>query len=157
MIELAEFLEARIAEELAITMACIARRPVYGVEPDAYSELVDLAEHEGAAEEAVALAQRFHPDRVLAELDAKRRIVEWHVKTGRERFDWDLECCEEHWGPIELLAPDVQTVSVGTTGAGELSVRESFATQTYLGCTTLQLLALPYSGHPDFVQAWMPA
>lgn len=93
-----------------------------------------------------AVARRFHPDeslhvhfagdaeptalytaaRVLAECEAKRRIVEHH-----EVWHGHCEVCaeEEVWGErSSMTAP----------------------------CPTLRLLALPYADHREFREEWRP-
>jgi hypothetical protein len=97
------------------------------------------------------LVSRHHPDRVLAECRAKRAIVEWH--TNYEGYD-EAECCEERWGPIQFQATEDRELSAGVTSSGGLSMRESFATQEYVGCVTLMMLASVYADHPDFREEW---
>lgn len=70
---------------------------------------------------------RHDPDRVMAECAAKRRIVELHNRRH--------ECC--------ILQHDSDEPN---TGAYVDAAR----------CSTLRLLALPYSDHPDYQQEWKP-
>lgn len=93
------------------------------------------------------------PERALAECEAKRKIVEWH--TNFEGYD-EAECCEERWGPLQLQAPQDRELSAGMTSAGDLTMRESFATQEYLGCVTLMMLAAIWSDHPEYDARWRP-
>ncbi|MCX4543759.1 DUF6221 family protein [Streptomyces sp. NBC_01565] len=72
---------------------------------------------------------RHDPARVLAEVDAKRRIVALHSdSTGHS-------CSITDKTGYELNYADV---------AGDEA------------CTTLRLLALPYADHPDYRQEWKP-
>ncbi|WP_409186703.1 DUF6221 family protein [Amycolatopsis sp. VS8301801F10] len=70
---------------------------------------------------------RHDPARVLAEVDAKRKIIDEHAEPG----DDNVICrvCREPW-------------------QGDFTVP--------LPCPTLRLLALPYAGHPDYRQEWKP-
>lgn len=156
---LVEFLEARIADDEDAARQSAGTEPLYQYPPGqgAHYELVVLGVSEGGSEEAAVMAHRFDPARVLAECAAKRRIIEWHVKTGEKRSRWHGECCEENYGEIEWLEPDEQEISVGTTGSGHLSVRESFATQADIGCTTLRMMAAVWSSHPEFDPVWATA
>lgn len=86
------------------------------------------------------------PARVLAECEAKRRIVEWHRDTD--------DCCEERYGPLVLdAAPEV---SAGVDEFGGLSIRQSIGVQHFIGCVTTMMLALPHADHPDYDESWRP-
>lgn len=66
----------------------------------------------------------FNPARVLREVEAKRRIVELHAPGEFEYADGDVCMLCDRQGP------------------------EPYP------CTTLRLLALPYSDHPDYREEW---
>lgn len=153
---LVEFLEARISDDEDAARQSAGTEPLYQYPAGqgAHYELIMLGVSEGGcgSEEAAFMAHRFDPARVLAECAAKRRIIEWHVKTGEQRSRWDGECCEENRGEIEWL-PE-QEISVGITGSGQFWVREPFATQANLGCTTLRMMAAVWSSHPDYDPVW---
>ena len=86
--------------------------------------------------------RRQTPARVLAECDAKRRIVELH-----EQKEWTAVsiCSREH---VHELPPIlVGGCAVCDQGNG----RDGF-----VACGTLRLLALPYAGHPDYQEDWRP-
>jgi hypothetical protein len=72
---------------------------------------------------------RHDPARVLADVAAKRRIIDEHPNTN----DGDCgTCVDGHWGyPVH---------------GGSSPKRWP--------CTTLRLLALPYAGHPDYREEW---
>ena len=70
---------------------------------------------------------RWDPARVLAECEAKRRIVEIHREVPASDIDWS-DCA---------LCP---------TGL----------TRTRWPCPTLRALALPYAAHPDYREEWRP-
>jgi hypothetical protein len=67
------------------------------------------------------------PARVLAECEAKRRIVELHDR-GHECSQYD------HHGEVDSC-----------TYAHDFD-----------DCSTLRLLALPYASHPDYQTEWKP-
>ncbi|WP_327160569.1 DUF6221 family protein [Streptomyces zaomyceticus] len=69
---------------------------------------------------------RHDPARALAEVDAKRQIIELH-------------------GPAEYEYSDVDVCSTCDRG-GPLPYP----------CPTLRLLALPYADHPDYRDEWRP-
>ena len=75
--------------------------------------------------------------RVLADVEAKRRIVDlhapFHVRTANDGLNWDYRGC------------------------GECSQPDGVADgETWWPCTTLRLLALPYASHPDYDERWRP-
>lgn len=86
--------------------------------------------------------ERERPDaRVLAECDAKRRIVEEHPKSDAvERTRWaysmDADGFERYYDPCETCGWD--------------RVPEEWP------CPTLRLLAVPYTDHPDYRDEWKP-
>ncbi|WP_354643876.1 DUF6221 family protein [Kitasatospora camelliae] len=76
------------------------------------------------------------PARVLAEIEAKRRIIDAHPIT------------------TSTINP-----GYGKTGAGfgcEVCHDWDGATEGYGYCQTLRLIALPYAEHPDYRQEWVP-
>lgn len=93
----------------------------------------------GAHQGDAMLAARFKPatvreraERVLAEVDAKRRIVELH--------HWETDpALRALYG---VLCSHCSAVSLG-------AYRE-------WPCPTLLLLALPYAGHADYDESWRP-
>lgn len=70
---------------------------------------------------------RHDPARVLAEADAKRRIIKVHFR--RRSYDWD---------------------EPGVIGFECAQCCDRFP------CTTLRLLALPYADHPYYKPEWRP-
>lgn len=70
---------------------------------------------------------RYDPARVLAECEAKRRIVEEHRPGGKEGERY-CGCC---WlDDLEAWEPHP--------------------------CPTMKAIALPYADHPDFREEWRP-
>ena len=129
---LTEFLLARIAEDEEA-----ARRGISGqADPENGWGLAQyqgvagltLTPHVGHIHERVQGEHiiRWHPARVLAECEAKRRIVERHRGFG---FD-------EEWAPEGYCGECEGTLSSP--------------------CATLRLLALPYADHPDYREEWRP-
>lgn len=88
-------------------------------EPDAWSPMPRF-EH----------AARHDPARVLAELDAKRRILDLHQMDWRER-------------PERGIGEADDPYCVACFGEG-------------YPCATLRLFALPYADHPDYQPEWAP-
>jgi hypothetical protein len=128
MTDLAEFLLARIAEDEAAVRAIHERRcatpaQMFGTDDRGrrYEMPCDCDRHIG---------------RVLAECEAKRRIVEMHgfyqVQTANDGLDWDYVRCVIC--DIADLAP----------GEGNWP------------CPTLRALALPYAYHSDYREEWRP-
>ena len=138
MSELVEFLRARLDKEEKLARAAIA----------------DDGGQDGGFEDATWLDDRSHPlcagiatdaanliratavpRRVLAEVDAKRRIIDEHqLRPAAEQISgrpaYGCEICHDH--PEYGIAPE-----------GE--------------CETLKLLALPYADQPDYRPEWRPA
>ncbi|MEU4967752.1 DUF6221 family protein [Streptomyces smyrnaeus] len=77
---------------------------------------------------------RHDPARVLAEVEAKRRIVDVHHVVG----GWQDEDLNDH-GP----------------GCEECGHSEEYSDRGGW-CETLRLLALPYAAHPDYREEWRP-
>lgn len=107
--KLTEFLLARIAEDEAAAMDSLERG--FGD----WEWLADL----GVNYEARTHMVRHHPARVLAECEAKRRIVD----AARADYEDSLQSGDD------------------TTSLAE---------------EVLRVLALPYSDHPDYDEAWRP-
>ena len=93
---------------------------------------------------------RHDPVRVLAEVDAKRRILDEHPEVttystdfaGTERIEVPEWACGRCADPTD-----------GRSGIdiGNGRWHEEFP------CRTLRLLALAYADHPDYQQEWRPA
>jgi len=69
---------------------------------------------------------RHNPARVLAEVDAKRRILDLHEAAEFEYADADVCLSCDSGGPLPYP------------------------------CPTVRLLALPYADHPDYHDEWRP-
>jgi hypothetical protein len=78
-------------------------------------------------------AVEFSAARVLAECEAKRRIVEEH----RESYAGSKRC--------EVCAKDAH-----------LEYGDVVVDWVRFPCPTMRLLALPYADHPDYRQEWTP-
>lgn len=78
----------------------------------------------------VAHIARHDPERVLAEVEAKRRTME----------------CHESW-----VAANGETIC-GRCGREHVDGRPG----GHFPCQTLRLLALPYAEHPDYRTEWTP-
>lgn len=135
MTDLAEFLAARIAEDEEQ-----ARRQVSRVKAAADEDVYLWPRAALLIADSETTAVFVGPARVLAECEAKRRIVELHRKTLADAADDD----DEH--------PERGCVCKVCSDWSELD-----PTLQYVGdwpCATLRLLALPYAGHPAFRPEW---
>ena len=135
MSDLTGFLLARIAEDVAAA-SLATPGPWWGNDQgweDANGEPIIQAPYHpiDATSQDVEHVAKWNPARVLAECEAKRRIVEAHPD-GHEPGEAVPFCstCEPEgpWNP---------------------------ATHRYQ-CPTLRLLALPYADHPDYREEWRP-
>lgn len=140
MTTLTDFLLQRIAEDEAVARRAID--PSYGTDNAGHWVFVEFP-YEGewprnpseARGESLAgsdwciHANRHDPARVLAECEAKRRIVELH--TGVH------ECVGEKYGDPQACV----YVSPGFMHEDD---------------PTLRLLTLPYAGHPEYDERWRP-
>ena len=82
---------------------------------------------------------RSKPSRVLAECEAKRRIVELHVPDRHlENWYWTQRKCAECGGLWHVITPFAKPTDIGPEQ----------------GCLTIRLLALPYADHADYREGW---
>ncbi len=85
--------------------------------------------------------KRWNVARVLAECEAKRRIVELHVPDRHlENWYWTQRKCSECGGQWHVITPFGKPTDIGPEQ----------------GCATLRLLTLPYADHPDYRDEWRP-
>jgi hypothetical protein len=145
--DLIEFLRARLDDDEQVARAAGGDRWVERM-GDVTSEALDKGDYgprgywvasasfscEGEAEALheghAAHIARHDPARVLAEVDAKRRILD--------------EVVDEATGLDMSVDGDRRVGSRDTT------------TEPYLGTVLLRLLALPYADHPDYREEWRP-
>lgn len=120
MDDLIAFLRARLDEDAHDAEA--AGDSWYGYDPEQQIAFVSAADARHIA--------RHSPARVLAEVDAKRRIME----------------CHEPWtaGNGDIIC--------GRCGREHIDGRPG----SHFPCQTLRLLALPDAGHPDYREVWRP-
>jgi len=131
--ELSEFMLARLDEaEAEFERALVVEAECSGVPVDEVREY--WLRPKGQGRDEVERAGTGWP-RYLADIEAKRRIVElhtpFHVTTENDGLNWDYQGCGE------CSMPD--------------GVEEG---ETWWPCETLRLLALPYADHPDFDERW---
>ncbi|MCX5201057.1 DUF6221 family protein [Streptomyces sp. NBC_00237] len=170
--DLVEFLHARLAEDEAAARAAsepeewVEKRPTWNVQywadpdraaviadPDssAYPVVTSIAgEAEDVAEVFVRHIARHDPARVLAEVDAKRRMLDAspaECPTGcRTEHSFSGSCSLRSMGPA-------------WEAGGERWVRGDSETPMHAPHTsesTLRFLALPYAAHPDYRSDWRP-
>jgi hypothetical protein len=126
---LVAFLNARLGEEEAAARDS----------PPSLGMLTRWVEVFGDGESrAEAHYSRHDPARVLAEVDAKRRIVALHSADPRV----------DH---ISGRTDDGEVACLGCNANFQEGYAESVG-----GCPTKRLLALPYAGHPDYDPGWRP-
>lgn len=153
LVQFLQFLRARLDEDAAVARAAIhagarawrvsgtygddggtywsVAAPVSG--PSGVVELVGSGMSGGGAHtvEVADHIARHDPARVLAEVDAKRQIVELH-------------------GPLKVEGDPF-------TGCTTCSWRDEMdELWVRWPCPTLRLLVLPYSSHPDYRPEWAP-
>lgn len=148
--DLVEFLNARLDEDEQTaraatdgpwTIRSLGRHDLSTVVMG--NELLAQLDGSRAASNSVHMAVH-NPARVLAEVDAKRRIVELHGIVHRN-IGW-LEDGFEEGGEVAVCGLCVPRHSGFRTRA---EVPEG-------PCPTLRLLALPYADHADYDEAWRP-
>lgn len=152
---LIEFLKARLDEDEA------AAQWAYGDHNDAVAEWTEAwtgAVQIGPTEDLILCndaavsrhIERHDPARVLAEIAAKRQILELH----------------ESWPVLVETQPELSVESADFGGmAAKVSQRIAWlTTQEYRErfgdepptSPVLRSLALPYAGHPDYDESWRP-
>lgn len=140
MTTLAEFLDARLAEDEATALAAEARgRWVAGDEGIYETDGGCIATGPygcGIGCEADHIA-RHDPSRVLREVEAKRRILSGHVP--------------EAFGGNTLPTGKVLCLSCAT-----LNRHEQWTGRSY-PCSTVLALATVWSDHPDYRTEWNPS
>lgn len=106
-------------------------RVALGVDGLSDDTIGDIALMAGSG--AVEFLRHFHLDRVLAEVDAKRRILEEHPTTPA------------YYALLEHCARCVDPEAGGPDPDAEYP------------CKTVRLLALPYADRPGYRDEWRPA
>ena len=136
MDDLIAFLNARLDEDAETATAAAGGDPNWTANPDDRGSaiirdggggVVVYDEGSPSLDEALHIA-RHNPARVLAEVDAKRRILNEHA----------CPCPDPDCGDCGACSGD------------------HHADPTPAPCTTVRLLALPFTGHPDYRPEWRP-
>ena len=120
-----EFLLARIAEDKRIATDAAAES---GQEEWAAGDLPGSGAHDRAAEHVA----RHDPARILADCNARRRLV---------------QACRD-------VGPDLAFLGARPEGMADFPLTPT--DQHQLAAVTLALLALPYADHPEYRQDWRP-
>lgn len=148
MDDLIAFLRARLDDdEAAARVAAALTRSPWTTEGSTVmcGDGLPVAGIEDGESATAAHIARWDPVRVLAEVDAKRRILDLH--TGEH------DCPEMHTG----IYPADWPASAPWGKAGECwahpSVEHFEADQP---CPTVRLLALPYAGQDGYREEWRP-
>jgi hypothetical protein len=132
--DLAEFLLARLAEDFEVAQ----RENTW---PN--GKPISAADWDRVAGDADSmLVSMFSPARVLAEVEAKRVILNIHSAPPPPED-------EERWGPG--LWPN------RCLGCGTIPPCDDPITEDRDNCPVLQALALPYADHPECHPSWLPA
>lgn len=128
--ELTEFLLSRIAEDEA------AARAGDRADVEFPSSYVDAFGARDRDDDLGEFVRRFTPARVLAECEAKRRIVAEHREETVQQWVHDPE------------GPDYQETEHSCVICGWFPGGSA--------CNTLRILAAVYADHPDYDEAWRP-
>lgn len=132
MDDMVAFLRARLDERAAKLRRLIAS--------ESADEYLDEEEYSGGRDwwgefgEVASEVANFHE--MLAEVHAKRRIIEVHQPQEHPRPKIDLQYC--------VTCMDVKS-----------GYQEDWKEEVW-PCATLRLLALPYADHPDYREEWRP-
>ncbi|MFC8009140.1 DUF6221 family protein [Streptomyces cinereoruber] len=135
MDDLIAFLRARLDEDEQAARAATQGKWVWSrefVTPPGYHHRAVGPLEPGDA----AFIARHWPERALAEVDAKRRLVELHE-------------------PV-ILHADGGAAYFDTTRVCRSCEPPKQFPETAYPCATLRLLALPYAKHPDYREEWRP-
>jgi hypothetical protein len=156
---LTEFLLARIAEDRGIALAATqgpweARPYWFESSGHSYATIPGVIYEEIDAEDGVHIA-RWDPARVLAECEAKRRMIEDLVAESAE-----------HWGPRESpereweWCPKVRTrefcAHTDLEWGPDAPCECGAEWPAYKQVPLLRYFTLPYADHPDFREEWLP-
>jgi len=141
---LTDFLLARIAEDEAVARAATPGLWACETAPNGFPAMV-VGNNMTVADtydkphlsDANHIA-RHDPARVLAECEAKRRIVALHVGSGRDPF------YSHKGGPLD-------TCDVCVSFHADMD-----CSNEPWPCPTLRILALPYADHADYDESWRP-
>lgn len=142
--DLVTFLRARLAEDEQIARAAHApnwltdgRRGLrYGVEDGWMTDALTTADADHIA--------RHDPARVLADVDAKRRMVDAYLPPGTDPHPG--QPCINYEGQDPAAHTKLQACSRHLTASERL----------LHGDYVLRLLAVPYADHPDHREQWRP-
>lgn len=131
MDDLTAFLEARLAEDENEARSAD------------HARLLRMSQRGDTIIVDAGFIQTFTPDRILAEIDAKRKIIDLHsrmwVRPNSEYFN-DAHLTKE---PMPLCS--------------SCEPERSFRRANSFPCRTLKTLALPYADHPDYrKEEWAP-
>lgn len=143
---LVEFLLTRIAEDERLAQRAAGRSAGFAWHGDWSSGDVRVRQ----------MVTQFNPARVLAECEAKRRIIEWHkawpvlVETPPTFDQGDGESYDYERGDVSSMT---LRMSQRIAWATEQQYREKFGSEPPTG-PVLRLLALPYADHHDFQEGW---
>lgn len=165
MPDIVEFLAARldedeqIAKDAGFSQQAKARARAWSAEPDGFGEGpflfgVNVKDSLGirvfvaTGQERADHVARHDPARVLADVAAKRRIIELHEMS---RWTWKhqpgvYELPEGFEGPLAEYC----TTCSATSREGLDNFYEPWP------CDTLKLLAVPHAGQPGYKDQWRP-
>jgi hypothetical protein len=128
--DLVEFLRARLDEDERIAKAAVGRID----EQTSYIEV--------SIQQAEDHIDRFTPERMLAEVEAKRRILDEHFGFLHPHGNPDRACrqCSDRRADEDPLCHG----------------RDRWLRLEPAPCLTVRLLALPYASDPDYREEWKP-
>ena len=143
---MAEFVLARLAEDEAVARETPGVRAWECDPHPARPVIAQVVSSDGALASEVLTSDaqhiaRWDPARVLADIEAKRRIVEIHHPHDHGGEHGEAVFCNECQWDHGDDEPRIDNQPV-----------EGFGTHP---CQTLLALALPDAGHPDFKDEWL--
>jgi len=138
--EVVEFLRGRLDEDEQTARAAFSSQEDpengWGAERSEVLRSTAIIPHVGVIHEAVQAAHvvRWDPVRVLAEVEAKRRIMVEH----------------------QLQPAHTPSPGCAPYGCETCHSHPEFGVGPFGDCTTLKLLALAYAWHEDYREEWRP-
>lgn len=141
MTDIVEFLRARYAEDEVIARAAGNGDDLSWAGWQLGGQLEEAGWEHPETVNREAHVLRHDPANVLADIDAKRRIVDEHLPRTVNIADY------EQFQPGVVICSTCSYPHGQSVGADEYRPHP---------CRTLRLLALPFAGHQDYREEWRP-
>ncbi|MEU2510536.1 DUF6221 family protein [Streptomyces syringium] len=141
-VDLVAFLHARLDEDEQAARACASAPWAIEIPPMVHVSAKAVRDSKwkwgtlGYVASVERDADRVHivrhdPARVLAEVEAKRRLLKLH-EPRHDDYTWICDTCSRY------------------------DTERQMRVYEYAPCEHLKILALPYSDHPDYREGWRP-